>query len=226
MPGQLTALPQVDLVESVYRALAAQIVDGRLTAGTRLRQEDLAAQFDVSRQPVLQALRRLAADGLAIEADRRGTLEVAPLDAERLIEIYDVRAQLDGLAARRAAERVKSGRARPLDAGLLERGRAALASGELAALVATDAAFHDAVYAASGNRLIAPLLRSQWMHVERAMSASLRQHGIRDGVWDEHAAMLDAINAGSGQAAERIARNHALHAAEVLVARLREARAA
>jgi DNA-binding GntR family transcriptional regulator len=226
MSGQLTSLPQVDLVESVYRALSAQIVDGRLAAGTRLRQEDLAAQFDVSRQPVLQALRRLAADGLAVEADRRGTLEVAALDADRLVEIYDVRAQLDALAARRAAERVKAGRARPLDAGLIARGRAALASGELAQLVETDAAFHNAVYAASGNRLIAPLLRSQWIHVERAMSASLRQHGIRDGVWDEHAAMLRAINAGDAPGAERLARHHALHAAEVLVARLRDARAA
>ena len=226
MPDQITALPSIDLVEAVYRALAAQIVDGRLPAGARLRQEDLAAQFDVSRQPVLQALRRLAADGLAIEADRRGTLEVAALDADRLVEIYDVRAQLDGLAARRAAERVKAGRTRPLDADLLERGRRALGAGELAPLVETDAAFHNAVYAASGNRLIAPLLRSQWMHVERAMCASLRQHGIRDGVWDEHAGMLHAINAGDGRTAERLARHHALHAAEVLVARLREARAA
>ncbi len=226
MPDQITALPSVDLVEVVYRALAAQIVDGRLPAGARLRQEDLAAQFDVSRQPVLQALRRLAADGLAwkpIAAAHSKSRRSMPTGWWRSTTCA---LSSTGSAARRAAERVKAGRTRPLDAGLLARGRAALALRRTRPLVETDAAFHNAVYAASGNRLIAPLLRSQWIHVERAMCASLRQHGIRDGVWDEHAAMLHAINAGDATGAERLARHHALHAAEVLVARLRDARAA
>jgi DNA-binding GntR family transcriptional regulator len=226
MPALLATLPQVDLVEEVYRAIVTRIVDGRLAAGTRLRQEELAASFEVSRQPVLQALRRLAADGLAVEADRRGTLEVAPLDADRLTEIYDVRAQLDALAARRAAERVKAGRTPPLDPALITRGRSAVRAGKLEALVETDVALHNAIYVASGNRLIAPLLRSQWMHVERAMCATLHLHGVRAGVWDEHDRILSAINAGDARTAEREARHHASHAAEVLVARLREAHAA
>ena len=73
-----------------------------LAPGARITQEELAASLDVSRQPVLQALRLLKKDGFVIDAGRRG-LMVSPLDAQVIADVYEVRAVLDGLAARRAA---------------------------------------------------------------------------------------------------------------------------
>jgi DNA-binding GntR family transcriptional regulator len=216
-----TLAPPADLADLVYRRLVAGIIDGSLAPGQRLGQEELAARFAVSRQPVLQALQRLHRDELAVESDRRGTLAVAALDVDRVSEIYELRAQLDALAARRAAARVRSGEAAPLGRRLLDAGQQALRNGDLTLLVEADQQFHDAIYAASGNRLIAPVLRSQWMHLERAMAAVVRQHSLRAGVWEEHAAIAEAIDLGDARHAERLARQHAQDAAVMLVERLK-----
>ena len=92
------------LTEQVYQRLLNAICDGELAPGARLTQEDLAVVLAVSRQPVLQALRLLKKDGFVTDAGRRG-LRVAPLEAQALAHVYEVRTVLDGLAARRAGQR-------------------------------------------------------------------------------------------------------------------------
>ncbi len=93
-----------DLTEQVYERLLEAICSGTLPPQTRLTQQELAASLNVSRQPVLQALRMLRKDGFVIDTGRRG-LMVAPLDAHVIAQTYQVRAVLDGLAAREAALR-------------------------------------------------------------------------------------------------------------------------
>jgi DNA-binding GntR family transcriptional regulator len=210
-----------DLTEQVYQRLLAAIVSAELAPGTRLTQEELAASFHVSRQPVLQALRLLKKDGVVVEAGRRGVL-VAPLDPELIAQLYEVRSVLDGLAARQAARA-----RRQLDPALIERGRKAVAGGRLAAMIEADIAFHDAVYAASGNPLIGESAGRHWHHIRRVMGAALQTAGVRAPVWDEHQAILEAINRGDAVQAERLARQHCEAAGRALSARLSErARAA
>ena len=80
MPARLAKLDAApDLVDRVYGSLLDAILDGSLAAGARLTQEEIARQLAVSRQPVLQALRLLKADGLVLDAPGRGVL-VTPLD--------------------------------------------------------------------------------------------------------------------------------------------------
>src|SRR5438874_433881 len=74
-----------DLTEQVYQRLLNAICDGELVPRARLTQEELAASLDVSRQPVLQALRLLKKDGFVIDAGRRG-LRVAPLEAQAITQ--------------------------------------------------------------------------------------------------------------------------------------------
>jgi DNA-binding GntR family transcriptional regulator len=190
----MTALQRIDfapdLTEQVYQRLLDAIVSGELPPGARLTQEELAASFHVSRQPVLQALRLLKKDGVVVEAGRRGAI-VAPLDPALIAQIYEVRSVLDGLAARQAA---RAGR--KLDPALIERGRKAVAAGRLSAMIEADIAFHDAVYAASSNPLIGESAGRHWHHIRRVMGASLQVAGIREPVWDEHQAILEAINRG------------------------------
>ena len=100
MTAQLVKLQSApDLVDQVYRALLDAISDGSLAPGAQLTQEDIAEQLAVSRQPVLQALRLLKKDGLVLDAPGRGVL-VAPLDADWIAQVYEVRGALDALAAR------------------------------------------------------------------------------------------------------------------------------
>lgn len=191
-----------DLVDQVYRSLLDAISEGSLAPGARIMQEDIAEQLAVSRQPVLQALRLLKKDGFVLDAPGRGVL-VAPLDVAWLVQIYQVRSALDALAARLAA------RARyQMDPRLINQGRAAARSSDVKAMMAADAQFHAAIYAASGNPLIAQSAQLHWHHIRRAMGAVLQLSTMRESIWDEHEAIAKAIGAGDEDAAETLIRRH------------------
>jgi len=206
--------PAPDLVERVYRALLDAISDGSIAPGERLTQEDIAARLAVSRQPVLQALRLLKKEGLVVDAPGRGVL-VAPLDAAWIAQVYEVRGALDTLAVRLAAAR----RAR-IDAKLIENGRRAARGKDITAMVDADIAFHSAIYAASGNPLIAQSAQLHWVHLRRVMAAVLRQSRQRDSLWDEHEQIAKAIARGDADRAARLIDHHGRQASENLLARL------
>lgn len=203
-----------DLVDQVYRSLLDAISEGTLAPGQRITQEDIAEQLAVSRQPVLQALRLLKKDGFVQDAPGRGLL-VAPLDAGWTMNVYQVRGALDALAARLAAEQRFQ-----LDPKLIEQGRKAARGRNVKAMIDADAAFHDAIYAASGNPLIEQTAHQHWGHLRRVMGAVLQQSGQREPVWDEHEAIAEAIAAGDADSAARLMQDHAQQAAQNLARRL------
>jgi DNA-binding GntR family transcriptional regulator len=204
MSAQLIRLdPAPDLVEQVYTRLLDAISDGSLAPGQRITQDDIAAQLAVSRQPVLQALRLLKKDGFVVDAPGRGLL-VAPLDPAWIVKVYQVRGALDALAARlAAAQRLR------IDPKLIALGRRAARGRNVKAMVDADLAFHDAIYGASGNDLIADSAHAHWRHLRRVMGAVLQQSGQREALWDEHEAIADAIALGDGERAAALITGHA-----------------
>ncbi len=203
-----------DLVDQVYRSLLDAISEGSMAPGVRIMQEDIAEQLAVSRQPVLQALRLLKKDGFVLDAPGRGVL-VAPLDVAWLVQVYQVRSALDALAARLAA------RARcTMDPRLIRQGRIAARSGQIKAMMAADEQFHAAIYAASGNPLIAQSAKLHWHHIRRAMGAVLQVTTMRDTIWDEHQAIAKAIGAGDEDTAENLIRRHDEDASHNLASQL------
>ena len=206
-----------DLVDQVYRSLLDAISDGSFAPGTRVGQEDIATQLAVSRQPVLLALRLLKKDGFLLDAPGRGVL-VAPLDVDRLAQIYQVRSALDALAAGLAARAHAQ-----VDARLISQGRAAARGNNVKAMMAADEAFHTAIYAASGNPLIAPSAQLHWQHIRRAMGAVLQVSTMRESIWDEHEAIANAIATGDEDAAVMVMRQHGTDAAENLATLLTDA---
>ena len=215
MPAQLVRLEaSPDLVDRVYRRLGDAICDGSLAPGQRLTQEEIAQQLAVSRQPVLQALRLLKKDGFVQDAAGRG-LQVAPLDAQWIRNVYQVRGALDALAARLAAQR----RYR-IDPGLIQEGRRAARGDDVGAMIDADLAFHVALYAAAGNPLIEQSAQLHWRHLRRVMGAVLQQMRQREAVWDEHEAIAKAIADGEADAAARLVEEHSRHASESLGERL------
>ncbi|MEO7391038.1 MAG: GntR family transcriptional regulator [Ramlibacter sp.] len=203
-----------DLVDQVYRSLLDAISEGSLAPGERLTQEDIAEKLAVSRQPVLQALRLLKMDGFVLDAPGRGVL-VAPLDADWMLKVYQVRGALDALAARlAAAHRYR------IDPKLVEAGRKAARGRNVKAMIDADMAFHNAIYAASGNPLIEQSAHQHWRHLRRVMGAVLQQSKQREAVWDEHEAIGRAIAAGDGDRAARLIERHSQRAGENLGAQL------
>src|SRR6201999_1764634 len=142
---------QPTLVEQVVNAIVSEIVDGELPANSRLIQDDLARAYGVSRQPVQQALLLLRDRGLVREAPGRGLI-VSPLDVNLVGNLYEVRAMLDGLSARLAAERGAE-RARTEGPAFLEVGRAAVESGSLNEQIEADMKFHAFINELSENAL-------------------------------------------------------------------------
>lgn len=212
-----------DLVDQVYQRLLAAISDGRIPPGTRLTQEELAHQLAVSRQPVLQALRQLRAEGLVHEATspdgRKGLrgLVVAPIDVATVVQVYEVRSTLDALAAQLAARQRAW-----LDPELIARGRQAAAGTDIQRMVDADLAFHRAIYQASGNPLIEGSAMLHWQHIRRAMGAALQTSPLRATVWDEHDTMRQAIGQGNEALAMQLMRDHGQQASEHLARLLRE----
>ena len=214
---------QPALIDQVHDRLLAAIIDGTLPSGRRVTQESVAALLGVSRQPVSHALQVLKRRGFLIEHGKRG-LQVAPLDSQRIRELYQVREALDGLAARLAAQRVRNGEAehaqlRAADAALAA-GRRLGARAGMFDLIAADVAFHSAVHELSGNRAVVETVADQWPHFRRSMGLVLSVSGAHARYWDEHAAILAAIHAGNAAEAEMLARRHTASAGEETARRL------
>jgi DNA-binding GntR family transcriptional regulator len=216
--------PAPTLVDQVHRAILAEIAAGKLAPGARVIQEQIAAELGVSRQPVQQALLLLRNQGLLHEAPGRGLI-VAPLDVERSRHMYEIRAVMEGLAARRAAELHAAEAARSGPA-LVEAGRKAVRAGVLGAMIAADMNFHAFVYRLSANPLIADAMAPHWTWTQRVMGEALVHDEQPRDIWDQHEAILDAIIAGDAPRAEDHARQHIVQAAQFMLSRLGGATAA
>ncbi len=207
------------LVEQVVNAIVSEIVDGELPANTRLIQDELARAYGVSRQPVQQALLLLRDRGLVREAPGRGLI-VSPLDVGFVRNLYEIRAMLDGLAARLAAESGAE-RAKIEGPAFLELGRAAVESGSLHDQIEADMQFHAFLNELSGNPLIGETTAPHWPYLRRVMGEVLRDDvQMPQIILQEHVEILDAVIAGDGAKAETLSRNHILRAANIFVQHL------
>jgi DNA-binding GntR family transcriptional regulator len=213
--------PLPNLIDQVYGRILEAIIDRSLLPGQRIRQNDLADKLGVSRQPVSHALHLLHRQGLVAESGRRG-FEVTQLDPQRIRQLYEVRGAIDALAARLAAERIRTdaaGRVR-LEAAL-RAGRAIDKDTTLAELIALDVDFHGAIYHLAGNPAIEEMIAPQWPHMRRSMATVLAELDYRDSAWAEHEAIAAHILAGNAKAAEAAALAHAQTAGRMTEERLR-----
>ena len=197
------------LTDRTYDAILDAISGGELQAGARINQDELAAKLNVSRQPIVQALALLKVQGFVRETGRRGVV-VAPLDADFISHLYELRSALDGAACRGAARR-GSAEAKLWGPALIADGRAAFASGSVKRMVDADMRFHRLLYDLCGNPMIAETASLHWHHIRRLIGGYLQHYPMRD-VWDEHQAILDAVIASDPDRAEAAARHHADHA--------------
>lgn len=123
---------------------------------------------------------------------------------------------MDALAARLAAiQKAK------IPVALIEAGRKASAGNDVNALIEADTAFHKAIYEASGNPYIVETAMLHWIHLRRVMGAVHQRQLGRDGIWDEHAAIVQAIHDGNADLAAALSEKHTDLARETLIHTLR-----
>ena len=210
---------QPNLVDQVKDALLEEITSGKLSPGERIIQEHIAQALGVSRQPVQQALLLLRNQGVLKDAGGRGLI-VAPLDADHVAHIYEMRAVIEGLACRLAATH-RAEQARKQGEAIIEAGRKAVASGSVAKMIAADIRFHEFLYGLSGNPLIGPAMDTHLTYTQRVMGEVLVQDQEPRDIWDQHAKILAAIVSGKPELAEKLAKEHLMQASHFMVSRLK-----
>lgn len=199
----VTEGPRVPLRDQVRDALQVRISEGRLRPGDRLFEQDLAAEFGVSRVPVREAIRMLQSEGLVeVQPKRRGVF-VRSLDRRQIEEIFDVRESLESLAARLAAEGRRGAESDRLGE-LARRARQAMESEDVEVMSEANAAFHEELVLLSGNELLASLLEP--LHGRLAWFFRLNLEPGR--VCGEHEELHAAIAAGDAERAVEVARRH------------------
>ncbi|WP_033221561.1 GntR family transcriptional regulator [Kitasatospora phosalacinea] len=198
--------------ESTRLRLRELILDGHYPPGSRLGEVEVAETLGVSRTPVREAFRALAADGLLAAAGRG--LRVVRLDGEELSQVYRVRAALEALTAELAAERQRAGRLAPAEladlAALAERTHRATADGELTLAVRLNRGFHRRIAELAANQVALHALDRLWDQIQVSTLRSLRPPARTALVDAQHRELLDAITAGDPAAAAAAARRHVL----------------
>jgi DNA-binding GntR family transcriptional regulator len=193
--------------ESVVDFLSEAIRGGRLAPGQRLVEVELTRELGVSRGPVREAFRRLAAEGLIEIVPNRGAL-VRRMSRDEAIELFEIRTELEAFAARRAATRAS-------DDCVRERFRRAAAPiwateprQSTAAYIAENQRFHAAVVEAAGNgQLVTLHWRLQLSLILAQIGGALGPEAIAASL-GEHRAIAAAILAGDPAKAGRAMRGH------------------
>lgn len=194
--------------EFVYDTLRDAISDGRIAAGERVREEEIARNLGVSRTPVREALQRLQQRGLLVVGGGRG-LVVAHLSQQQIIELYAMRQILEGSAARFAATH-----ATPAEVALLYQLQEELKFAQNDALLHSNLnrQFHHAIYEAAHNRYLIQTLDSLLDSFALLRNTTFRlPHRQRDS-HEERRRIIAAIEQRNPDLAEKEAREHILQA--------------
>ncbi len=199
----------VSIVDRVYDALRARILDGSVAPGARLRQEALADELGVSRTPLREALRRLASEGL-VELEANRGARVPALTRADLMAAYDARLAIEPGAARLAAVVRDEAALRRMDGAIAAHRRA---SGS-AALFEANRAFHLALVAAAANEHLSRLAEFLWAARIGALIYGRQDETAAEVAADadEHAAIAAAVAAADADEAERLVREHVARA--------------
>lgn len=201
--------------EFVYRSLKDDIISGTLAPDTRLIELAIAAEYGVSRTPVREALKRLAAENLVLADPARGMVVHAP-DASEIEDVFIVREALDGLAARLAAHRITPSEIGRLEV-IVDSMAEAIRAGRREQVVIANVRFHDVIYDVAGNGMLERVARDLREYVRRFTTLPFASPERVEHVLDEHRAILAAMKAHDPEAADAAAHAHLGAAREYLV---------
>ncbi|MBL3699594.1 GntR family transcriptional regulator [Leucobacter luti] len=194
--------------EAVYEWVRDRIIDGTLPTGSRIRERDLAEAINVSRVPIREAFPRLEAEGYIRTLPRRGAV-VAPMALADVIELFDVRASLEVLAARLAAARCAAGASGDGLVRALAAAEGTITGDDSHAIARATSDFHDAVVDLAGNALLRDLMLPIRGRVKRLFNIANERDDV--DLHREHRDLCDAIVRGQVERAAALALAHVEH---------------
>jgi len=198
MDGSSLSIARSSLPQAAAERLRSLIIEGVLAPGTRLNERELSEQLGVSRTPLREAFRMLAADGLLVQLPNRG-VQVAALSPEDVRHAFEVMAGLEGLAGELAVRNATDGDLAALRALQSDMERAH-ARADLPAYYRANRAIHDRISAMAAN----PVLTQMQQTLNVRLHALRFRSNLNRDKWDravaEHRSMLAALAARDGVA--------------------------
>lgn len=206
--------PGLLLSERIRVALADEITAGTLPPGHALDEQQIGDRFGASRTPVREAIRQLAAVGLVEVRPRRGAI-VTGFTAERIVDMFEMAAEVEAMCVRLAAYRMN-----PIErsrlAQLHEESAAMVAAGDIDAYDRLNWTFHQTIYDGTHNAFIAEQAAALRDRIAAFRRTQLRESGRPVRSRAEHGDVLDAIMRADGEEAARRMRAHMFNAAIAL----------
>jgi DNA-binding GntR family transcriptional regulator len=205
--------------EAAFEKIKEAIIKGHFKPGEKLVEQTLAQEMGVSRTPVREAIRRLEAEGFVVSIPRKGVV-VSRADKEEIVQLYSIRAELEGLAARWAIENADEDDIQKLDEAILRMEETA-ASGDLDGVVQSNALFHDAIAQASKSRILCTLLKTLQDNIQRFRFQSLHLPGRPKAALAEHKEIVAAIKEKKTEEADRLLKEHLQNACAATLAHMK-----
>src|SRR5690554_5430838 len=190
------------LREIVFETLRDAIINQVLRPGERLMEIQLAEEMGVSRTPVREAIRKLELEGFVVMLPRRGAY-VAGISMKDILEVFEVRAALEALAAGLAAERITEEELEEMERQLVKEAEETEAN-NLRSIVEIDTTFHDLLYKAARNERLIHFVNLLQEQLHRFRSASLARPGRSKTALDEHRKIIEALADRNAKLAEEL----------------------
>lgn len=221
MTAEVIAIPRAALHEQVAHRLRQMLVEGAIAPGAKLNERELAELLNVSRTPLREAIKMLAAEGLVELLPNRGAIAVS-LTEEDVQDTFEVMAGLEGLSGELAAQRITPEELAEIQAMQFEM-MAAYTRRDLSTYYAINARIHRAINAAAKN----PVLLTVYNQVNARLQA-LRFRSNQDGdKWKqavkEHEKMIEALAARDAAAMRQVLVAHLHNKRDVVLEQLRAA---
>jgi len=221
MTADVIPIARSGLHHQVAARLREMLVEGRIAPGAKLNERELSEVLEVSRTPLREAIKMLAAEGLVELLPNRGAIAVALSEAD-VLNTFEVMAGLEALSGELAAQRITDGELAEIRAMHFEM-LAAYTRADLSAYYRINARIHGAINAAAKN----PVLATTYNQVNARLQA-LRFRSNQDGAkWKravkEHEKMIDALSARDPQAMREVLLMHLHNKRDVVIEQLRDA---
>ncbi len=195
----------LSLADKVFKSLEADILSGKISAESVLSENKISTALGVSRTPVREALRRLEQEDLV--AFESGKLVVLGVSERDLLDIFEIRVRIEGLAARRAAETITEEQLDQMTQ-VVDLQEFYSGKGDADMLGETDSRFHEMIYSFCGSRVLCDTLSSLHHRIERYRKSSMQAVGRAERATAEHRAILDALKQHDPDKAEQLLVRH------------------
>jgi DNA-binding GntR family transcriptional regulator len=206
----MTQVRRLTLGGQIFELLRSRILSGEMAAGTRVIQDEVAAELGVSRIPARDALKRLESEGL-LRGDKVGRYTVASFSSDDAVEVYAIRQRLEPLAGSLAASRATDAECAQIRR-LLEEMELAGKKGDASTYVDLNRNFHMAIYEASRAPRLVHMIRTLWSGVIIFTPISVTERILHSN--QEHRALLDRLLARDAEGVATALERHIANAKE------------